>query len=165
MDASDVAWLVFRESYSFVFLNAAWKCGKDKAGIEWTIAESRILFGDAAKVFGPAGIFVMGAGGISILLGLWAEVGGSVLAGFVLMGAVIHLRNQNRAIVLAKAVQDTLGGQKCDPLDELALNAQLGRSQFGYEKPVAVRARGILRRHGFGTVQHGAALELGGQLR
>lgn len=126
MNESELAWIVFRAAYSFVFLNAAWQCGKNRSGIEWTIAESRILFGDGAKLLGPGGIVVMAGGGLSILLGLFAELGGTALALFLVMGTVIHLRQRDRASALAKAVAHRLGDAQLEALQQLAVSAQLG---------------------------------------
>jgi len=91
---SDVAYLVLRALFSFVFLNAAWQCGKSKEGVEWTIEESRILFGEWAPMFGIGGIGVMAVGGLSVLLGIYPEIGASMLAVFLVLGSVIHFRRQ-----------------------------------------------------------------------
>jgi len=122
---ADLAWLIFRAAYSFVFLNAAWQCGKSRAGVEWTIAEARILFGESARFFGPAGIVVMGAGGLSILLGFCAEIGGLILVLFLPLGAVIHLRQRDRARRVEKEIQASLS-VKSDALGQLGMSAQLG---------------------------------------
>lgn len=117
-----IAWLAFRAAYSFVFLNAAWKCGKDRAGIEWTISEARVLFGDAARLLGPAGILVMGAGGLSILFGVAGDVGGALLCTFLPLGALIHLKQRDRAKSLEKSI--TTGN--ATELADLSMTAQLG---------------------------------------
>jgi uncharacterized membrane protein YphA (DoxX/SURF4 family) len=124
MTLNDIAWLAFRAGFSIVFLNAAWQCGKNQGGITWTIDESRILFGDAARVFGPAGIVVMGAGGLAILLGVGAELAGIVLTVFLLMGAVIHLRHSEEAVRLAAEVRGNTVAS--EPLRHLAVSCQLG---------------------------------------
>lgn len=121
-----VAWLAFRAFYSFVFLNAAWQCGKNRAGIEWTIAESRILFGNAAPIFGPAGILVMGLGGVSILLGFCAEIAGVSLLLFLPMGAVIHFRQRKRAVSLGESSKASMSAGNMEVVTELTTLAALG---------------------------------------
>jgi uncharacterized membrane protein YphA (DoxX/SURF4 family) len=124
IDLQALAFLVLRVSYSFVFLNAAWQCGKDRNGLQWTIEESRILFGKYAPLFGPAGIAVMGLGGLSILLGVYAEIGGGMLAFFVLPGALIHLRKRDEAGRLGAAIPVSEADKP--RLGQLAVSAVLG---------------------------------------
>lgn len=119
---TDIAYLILRISYSIVFLNAAWQCGKSKAGVRWTIEESRILFGNAAPLFGIAGIFVMGFGGLSVLLGFFPEIGGLMLGLFVLPGAIIHHRKQKESLALG----NELGASQNEKAQELATLASLG---------------------------------------
>lgn len=121
----DLAWLLFRAAYSFVFLNAAWQCGKSRAGVRWTIDEASILFGKYAWFFGPAGIVIMGAGGLSILLGFCAEIGGLILVFFLPLGALIHLRQRDRAARMEKEIQASLPA-KSEALGKLGMSAQLG---------------------------------------
>ena len=119
---TDIAYLIFRISYSIVFLNAAWQCGKSKAGIQWTIDESRILFGKAAPLFGVAGIFVMGFGGLSVLLGIYPEIGGLMLGLFVLPGAIIHHRKQKES----QSLGGELGANDNQKVQMLTALASLG---------------------------------------
>jgi uncharacterized membrane protein YphA (DoxX/SURF4 family) len=128
MELAPFAWLLFRATYSWVFLNAAWQCGKSRAGIEWTIAESSILFGRMATVLGPLGILVMAFGGLSILLGAFAELGGIMLAMFLVPGTVIHLRKRREAASLAGNIRSRLeaGSPPMQSLDALTVLADLG---------------------------------------
>lgn len=126
MDFEAIGWLIFRVSYSFVFLNAAWQCGKSKEGIAWTVEESRILFGKAAPLFGPAGIVVMAVGGLSVLLGIYGEVGGLMLASFVLPGAIIHLRKQKESVSLAEELKNSIQPDGESKLGQLGILASLG---------------------------------------
>ncbi len=126
MDWVTIAWLIFRASYSWVFLNAAWQCGKNRAGVDWTIAESEIIFGRFAPVLGPIGIVVMAVGGLSILFGIFAEIGGVLLASFLVPGTVIHLRKRSEARGLADALRSELGSSHLESLDKLTVLAVLG---------------------------------------
>ncbi len=119
-----VAWISIRLLFSYVFLNAAWQCGKNRQGREWTVNESRILFGDAAGLFGPLGIVAMAIGGLSILLGICAEFGGILLTVFLAMGAAIHFSHSKRASELQTSISSEAEDQS--RLTELAVSAQLG---------------------------------------
>lgn len=125
MDWNSIALLIFRISYTFVFLNAAWQCGRSKEGIAWTIDESRILFGNAAPIFGIAGIATMAIGGLSVLLGIYGEIGGLMLAAFVLPGAIIHLRKQKESSSLAQEIQQASESEK-EKVGQLGILASLG---------------------------------------
>lgn len=127
----NVAYMILRISYSIVFLNAAWQCGKSKAGIRWTIEESRILFGNTAPLFGVAGIFVMGFGGLSVLLGIYPEIGGVMLGLFVLPGAIIHHRKQKEAQVLGDEL-GAPGDEKTQVLTTLALLGHYSSAMKNY---------------------------------
>ena len=121
-----LSWILFRILFSIIFLNAAWQCGRNQAGRKWTISESKILFGDLAPIFGIAGIFVMAFGGLSILFGAAAEVGGAVLAVFLAMGAVIHFRHSKNAGQLHQSLIAKSEDTAQEHLQELAVSAQLG---------------------------------------
>lgn len=126
----NIAWIAFRLLFSVVFLNAAWQCGKSAEGRAWTVEESKILFGNAAKFFAPIGILIMGFGGISILFGVLAEIGGALLSGFLLLGTLIHLRHSKNASALLNSLLDTLDdgaeSERSEMLQTLATSAQLG---------------------------------------
>lgn len=115
---SDVAYLVLRVLFSIVFLNAAWQCGKSKEGVKWTIEESRILFGKWAPIFGVGGIGVMAVGGLSVLLGIYPEIGASMLTVFLLLGSVIHFRRQKDSVRIGEELSSN--GQDVGELTTLA---------------------------------------------
>jgi uncharacterized membrane protein YphA (DoxX/SURF4 family) len=118
-------WLALRLGVGLLFLNAAWACGKNAAARQWTIEETAILFRPPlAKPFALIGIGVMGLGGLLVLLGLFGRVGGLMLAGFLVPGAVIHFRKRNEADVLAAELRPLTTVP--DRLDVLHVSARLG---------------------------------------
>ena len=87
MDLETIGWLVLRIVYGGMFLHAAFLLVK---GWQWTIDHTAILFGNKAKLFAAGGIFLMAAGGLSIVFGFLGRLGGLALIVFLLPGVKIH---------------------------------------------------------------------------
>jgi hypothetical protein len=132
-------WLTLRLGVGLLFLNAAWACGKNTAARKWTEIETAILVPPPyAKLCSLIGIMTMGLGGTSVLFGLYGELGGLMLAGFLVPGAMIHFRKMKEvdalvaqlrppASVPAPAVAPTPPADApLGPLDVLAVSARLG---------------------------------------
>src|SRR5438132_1345104 len=107
----DVGLFALRLGIGYVFLYAAWKNTENAAAWKWTTAETAVLFKDRpeaerarlAWICALAGMVMMYAGGVSVLLGLEARIGGLMLAVFSILGTRIHAIRRDEAKEAADA--------------------------------------------------------------
>ncbi len=143
MTPEELGWIVLRIGFAWLFLNAAWACGKDAAARQWTADETSILFPRHAMLFALGGIATMGLGGLFVLLGGWiGRLGGAMIAGFVVMGAIIHLRQMKRADDLAARLRVEKSGINDEVLTTLTVSARLGHKSSAL-KNFAIAAVGL----------------------
>jgi len=89
IDYNDVAWLVLRFVYAWMFLYPLKSLLKDWPA---TVQATGLLFPWQSGCFAVASIVVMALGALSILLGCYGQLGAAGLLVFSLGGAVIHYR-------------------------------------------------------------------------
>ncbi len=130
MILDDIGSFLLRLTVGVLFLMGAWASAKSRAGLTFTIGETALVFKSRPEVFAAIGIFIMGAGGLSILLGVFPRLGALGLTIFLFFGARIHLAKRAqaagfKATVLAALGRDA-GARKA--LDDLALSADIGHN-------------------------------------
>lgn len=105
----DIAILFVRFGISFLYVYAAYMNSKDKAGLQWTIENTKPLFRNTKfaknisviKFFAYSGILIMYIGGISVLIGLEAREGSLLLLLFTVGGTIVHQRQKGDAKEMA----------------------------------------------------------------
>lgn len=123
MDLETIGWLVLRIVYGGMFLHAAFLLVK---GWQWTIDHTAILFGNKAKLFAAGGIFLMAAGGLSIVFGLLGRLGGLALIVFLLPGVKIHFMEMKLAQQEAEKLKGQIPSNLQPSLEALSSSANLG---------------------------------------
>jgi uncharacterized membrane protein YphA (DoxX/SURF4 family) len=109
------AWLIARIAVAYVFLYAAWLNTRDSASREATIGLTQLIFGfvpkqqrhKVATLCAFLGMFMMYAGGISVLLGIEGRLGALALLFISLLGIFVHQAMGEQALRDAKDM--TLG--------------------------------------------------------
>ncbi len=94
MNIHPFAWIVLRIVYAWMYLYPLIALFKNWQG---TIDTTALLFKKQPKTFTIASVLVMIIGGLSILLGIYARIGGILLLIFNIGGAYIHYQLANRA--------------------------------------------------------------------
>ena len=94
MDVYPAAWLVFRIAYAWFYLYALIGLFKD-----WdsALGATEVLIKRRSQGFTILSVAVIAVGGLSILLGIYARLGGLLLLFFNLGGAYIHYRLADQA--------------------------------------------------------------------
>lgn len=107
----DLALLILRATLAYVFLYAAWRNTQNQMAWTWTKNETGVLFrhlpeAQRASMAARAaliGMVLMYGGGLSVLLGVEARLGGLALAIFSLLGMRIHAIRRDEAFTEAQA--------------------------------------------------------------
>jgi uncharacterized membrane protein YphA (DoxX/SURF4 family) len=102
----DLALLIIRCTVAYVFLYAAWRNTENTNAWTWTKNETAVLFANlpepqrlsTAARAALVGMVLMYGGGLSVLLGLEARVGGLALAIFSILGMRIHAIRRDEAL-------------------------------------------------------------------
>ena len=89
IDVNDIAWLVLRVVYAWMFLYPLKSLLSDWPA---TLQATALLFPWQTPLFAVVSVAVMALGALSILLGCYGQVGAAGLLAFCLGGAVIHYR-------------------------------------------------------------------------
>ena len=106
-DAQVAGWIALRAVYAWMFLYPAVGLIRDWPG---TVQTTGLVYTRATPVFAAGGLFVMIAGGLMILLGVYGQWAGLALVAFNLGGARIHYR-------LAAVAQETQVSTAATPED------------------------------------------------
>ena len=109
--SGDLGLLMLRLGLAYVFLYAAWRNTQNKAAWAWTTSETGLLFrrlpepqrqAVSARA-AMAGMVLMYGGGLSVLLGVEARLGGLALALFSTLGMRIHAIRRDEALAAGNA--------------------------------------------------------------
>jgi uncharacterized membrane protein YphA (DoxX/SURF4 family) len=126
----DIGSALIRISLGWFFLAGAWTCGKSAEARTFTRGETALVFSSHTEFFALAGIFIMGAGGLSILLGVFPRLGALGLTIFLVPAAMIHLRRRDLAVeVRDKALNGGVAsgdGAMRNALQDLGFSAEIG---------------------------------------
>jgi uncharacterized membrane protein YphA (DoxX/SURF4 family) len=112
MTLNTVGWLVVRITMAYVYLYALYLNTHNEAARAWLLEHTAYLFGNTpeplrgklAKWGAIAGMLMMLAGSISILLGLQGRIGGLLLLLFTAGGIYQHRREGEVAMLVASKV-------------------------------------------------------------
>lgn len=130
MTPEEIGSLSLRITVGLLFLAGAWASGKNEAGRMFTTGETSLLLKWKPEFFAPVGIFIMGAGGLSVLLGVFPRLGALGLAIFLVPAAMIHFAKRDQAIALQDTIEEELSGGPQAPVREtvsaLGLSAAIG---------------------------------------
>jgi len=75
MILEDLGSLLIRVALGWLFITGAWASGKDKAGRDFTVSETALVFKWRPELFACLGSLMMGAGGLSMLFGVFPRLG------------------------------------------------------------------------------------------
>jgi uncharacterized membrane protein YphA (DoxX/SURF4 family) len=104
MTLEEIGSLVIRVTIGLLFLISAFACTKDAAARKAATADTALVFTWRPDLFFAAGIAIMAAGGLSVLLGIFPRLGALVLTLFLIPAAMIHFRKASQAGALKDAV-------------------------------------------------------------
>jgi uncharacterized membrane protein YphA (DoxX/SURF4 family) len=124
----DIGSLLLRLTIGILFLMGAWASGKNRSALRFTVGETALVFKAWPQVFAVIGIFIMGAGGLSVLFGGLPRLGALGLTIFLLFGGMIHLAKRAQAEAYKQALLPALGTNAAarGTLDELTTTAAIG---------------------------------------
>lgn len=130
MTPEEIGSLLLRITVGLLFLMGAWASGKNEAGRTFTRGETALVFNRKAEFFAPIGIFIMGAGGLSFLLGVFPRLGALGLAIFLVPAAMIHFAKRDQANTLQGAIENEFETVAKAPVREsvnaLGISAAIG---------------------------------------
>ena len=130
MILEEIGSLAIRVALGLLFIVGAWESGKDKAGRDFTTSETALVFKWRPDIFAMLGILMMGAGGLSVLLGIFPRLGALAMTVFLVPAAMIHFAKQSQAMDYARQIQPVLSGKTGDtargPLQALLSSAMIG---------------------------------------
>jgi uncharacterized membrane protein YphA (DoxX/SURF4 family) len=104
MSLEEVGSLLIRVTIGLLFLVSAFACTKDEGARKANIADTALVFTARPRLFFTAGVAVMVAGGLSVLLGIFPRLGALVLTAFLVPAAMIHVRKATQAAALKEAI-------------------------------------------------------------
>jgi len=130
MALDDLGSLLIRVALAWLFLGGAWASGKNATAHRCVIADTALVFPWRPDLFAFAGIFMAGAGGLSVLLGIFPRLGALAMMIFLVPAAMIHLAKRRQALALKDKVLAGLTGKvnssARNDLDALGDSAALG---------------------------------------
>lgn len=130
MTPEEIGSLLLRITVSILFLMGAWAMSKNEEARKFARSETSLLFKWKPELFAVAGIFIMGAGGSSILLGVFPSLGALGLAIFLVPAAMIHFKRRDQASTLKANIEHGLAEapdlQVRKTVDELSFSAAIG---------------------------------------
>ena len=83
MILEEIGSLAIRVGLGWLFLTGAWASCKDKAGRDFTVAETALVFKWRPELFATLGILMLGAGGLSVLFGVFPRLGALTMTVFL----------------------------------------------------------------------------------
>jgi uncharacterized membrane protein YphA (DoxX/SURF4 family) len=130
MALEDIGSLLIRVSVGWLFLGGAWACSKDTMGHKCAVADTALVFKWRPELFALLGIFMAGAGGLSVLFGIFPRLGALALTIFLVPAAMIHLAKRRQALALKEKILAELTGKISfsarNDLDALGASAAFG---------------------------------------
>lgn len=130
MILEDIGSFLLRLTVGWLFVMGAWGVSKDANARDFAIRETALVFKWRPELAALAGILMMGAGGLSILLGVFPRIGAFVLAIFLIPGALIHFAKRSQAIgykdKVLTALTDKPDSQASRAVNALASSAVMG---------------------------------------
>ncbi len=130
MTLEELGSLLIRISVAWLFLTGFWY---DVRSFKSTEEETGLLFKWHTDFFATAGMILMGAGAVSILLGIFPRLGALALATFLIPASFIHFRSRDAAAELKKKVLDRGAADQSlkDDIDELGTLGSVGHYSSG----------------------------------
>lgn len=124
MALEEIGSLLIRVTIGLLFLISAFVCGKSAGARKAAAADTALVFPWRSDLFMLAGIVIMAAGGMSVLLGIFPRLGALALTLFLIPAAMIHFRKAREAA----ALKDILAGPAGKPSGARQAVAALGDS-------------------------------------
>ncbi|MEM7444248.1 MAG: DoxX family membrane protein [Pseudomonadota bacterium] len=107
MTLEELGSLLIRLSVAWLFLTGFWF---DVRGFKSTEKETGLVFKWHTDLFATAGMVMMGAGGVSILFGIFPRLGALALVIFLIPASIIHFRSRDAASELKQKILDREAG-------------------------------------------------------
>ena len=102
---------------------------QDKAGRDFTVAETALVFKWRPELFATLGVLMLGLGGLSVLFGVFPRLGALAMAVFLVPAAMIHFAKRGQATALRDKIEPALRGR---PDAEATLNLLTTTAVFGH---------------------------------
>ncbi len=131
MNSVDIAWLVLRVCYAALFLYPLPGLIRDWQG---TVSASRLLNEKFATNLAAISVLLMFFGALSILFGVYGQVGALGLLGFNLGGSVLHQRLAG--VALQSQLSSTASDQDKQVLMDMVNLAVAGHSSSAWKNYV-----------------------------
>ena len=128
MSSNEIAWIVLRLAYAWVFLKPVPGLLKNWAG---TVETTGLLFKRFPEINAGISVLVMVAGALSILFGVYGRIGAAGLLVFNLGGAVVHYRIADQAQNMSLSPAASPEDQKT--LEQLAIMAAVGHTTSAWK--------------------------------
>lgn len=128
MNSNDIAWIVLRLAYAWVFLYPVPGLLKNWPG---TVETTALLFKKLPEFFAAVSVLVMVVGGVSVLFGIYGRIGSAALLAFNLGGAVIHYRIAGQAGKMLLSSEASPEDRKV--AETLALTASVGHTTSAWK--------------------------------
>lgn len=125
MALEEIGSLLIRVTIGLLFLISAFVCGKNAGARKAAAADTALVFPWRPDLFTLAGIVIMAAGGMSVLLGIFPRLGALALTLFLIPAAMIHFRKAREAAALKDRI---LAGPAGKPSGARQAVAALGDS-------------------------------------
>lgn len=129
MILEDIGSLVIRVALGWLFLTGAWTSCKDKAGRDFTVSETALVFKWRPELFATLGVLMLGAGGLSILFGIFPRLGALAMTIFLVPAAMIHFAKREQVIALQAGIESALARR---PDAEAGLKRLTTTAVFGH---------------------------------
>jgi len=131
MILEEIGSLAIRVGLGWLFLTGAWASCKDKAGRDFTVAETALVFKWRPELFATLGILMLGAGGLSVLFGVFPRLGALTMTVFLVPAAMIHFSKREQAMALQAEIEPALRGKAEAALRLLTTTAVFGHFTAG----------------------------------
>lgn len=114
MGLEEIGSLLIRVTIGLLFLISAYVCSKDAGARKAATADTALVFPWHSELFMLAGVALMAAGGLSVLLGIFPRLGALALTLFLIPAAMIHFRKAREAATLKDRILAGPAGKSSD---------------------------------------------------
>jgi len=114
MALEEIGSLLIRVTIGLLFLISAFVCVKDAGARKAATADTALVFPWHSELFMLAGVALMAAGGLSVLLGIFPRLGALALTLFLIPAAMIHFRKAREAAALKDRILAGPAGKSSD---------------------------------------------------